>query len=87
MSNKKIQELVTKLRDELHSTPVDSDTRSMMLQLETEIDDLLSPVHESQDANPVLEMAEQLEARFASDHPTAERVVREIVDMLTKMGV
>ena len=87
MSNEKIQELVSKLRDELHATEVDTDTRSMMLQLETDIDDLLNPVHESEDANPVLAVAEQLEARFASDHPTAERVVREIVDMLTKMGV
>ena len=87
MSNEKIQELVKKLREQLHTTAVDADTRSMMVQLESDIDDLINPVHESQDANPVLDVAEQLEARFASDHPTAERVVREIVDMLTKMGV
>jgi len=34
-----------------------------------------------------LERAELLEARFAIDHPTVERFMREVIDTLAKIGV
>ena len=35
---------------------------------------------------PVLEQAKMLEARFATDHPVAERFMREVIDTLVKLG-
>jgi len=87
MSKETIQDLVNRLRQEIKVTPVDEDTRALMQQLDTELDELLDPEVDSTDSASVFDKAEQLEARFASEYPVAERVLREIVDMLTKMGV
>ncbi len=42
----------------------------------------------AEDVNsPVLEDAIALEARFAANHPVAERVIRELIDSLGRIGI
>jgi hypothetical protein len=85
MSNEKLKSLLASIHDELESTDLDAETRSMLKSLDSDIHELL----DSDDASdrPVIEQAGQLEARFASEHPVAERFMREIIDTLVKLGV
>jgi uncharacterized protein involved in exopolysaccharide biosynthesis len=39
------------------------------------------------DEDSIRDSARELESRFAASHPTAERLAREIADLLTKMGI
>ena len=39
------------------------------------------------DMDDVVDRAKELEASFATDHPTAVRVLREVVDLLVRMGI
>jgi hypothetical protein len=87
MSNDKIKNLLSKLHEEIGDTAVDDETRSLLRVLESDIDDLLDTETEPTDAASVLERAQQLETSFAATHPVAERFIREIMDVLGKMGV
>jgi hypothetical protein len=44
-------------------------------------------IDDNADIDAVLEQAKKLEANFATSHPTAERVVREVIDLLVHMGI
>jgi chorismate mutase len=87
MSNKRIKELLARLHAEVKKTEVDAETRSTLRELDSDIHELL----ESSEAEPtvasVLKRAKRLEAEFAVDHPTIERFMREVIDMLAKIGV
>jgi hypothetical protein len=87
MSNEKIKNLLNKLHAEISDTAVDKETRSLLLLLESDIDGLLESTAETTDTASMLERAQQLEASFAAKHPVAEGFVREIMDVLTKIGV
>ena len=87
MSNKKIRQLLAELHDEMQTTEVDSDTRSLMQELDSDIHDLLSSAPPGTDTNLVVEQAKLLEAKFATRHPAAERFMREVVDTLVRIGV
>ena len=87
MSNKKIRKLLAKLHDEVQKTEVDADTRSSLRELDSDIHDLLNSPASKPDTNFVLKQAKLLEAKFAMSHPTVERVMREVIDTLAKIGV
>jgi len=87
MSNEKIKNLLGKLHDEIGDTAVDKETLVLLRALESDIDDLLDAATESTDTMPVLDRAQQLETSFAATHPVAERFIREIIDVLVKIGV
>jgi len=87
MSNDKVRNLLSKLHDELGKTDVDAETRSLMQELEADIHQLLDPARPMGDSRSIMSRAQQLETDFATQHPIAERIVREIVDTLTRMGV
>ena len=87
MSNKEIRQLLAKLHDELQETEVDADTRSSLRELDSDIHDLLNSSTSKPDTNLVLERAKLLEAKFAINHPTVERFMREVIDTLAKIGV
>ena len=83
MSSNRIQELLTELNRELQSTSdLDDETRELLSQLGDDVDALTDD-----DVNPAVERAQQLESRFAADYPVAERIAREIADLLSKMGI
>ena len=85
MSDEQIKTLLGQLQQELKSAEaVDDETAAMARDVEREIHDLIGGQGESEG---VLGRAAELEARFAVEHPTAERFVREIIDALGKLGI
>ncbi len=87
MSNEKVQELLAKLHKEIEATKIDADTRFLMQELDADIVDLLDSTSPTDDAKSVLERAKRLETRFSTSYPAAERFIREIIDVLARMGV
>lgn len=87
MSNEKIRELLARLRHEIRKTELDDNTRSLVEKLDSDIHGLLGAEADQADSGSVLEKANQLEANFATEHPTAERIVREVIDTLVRMGI
>ena len=87
MSNDKLKTLLASLHDELEKTDVDDETRSMLKSLDSDIHQLLASDEADDVDRPIVEQAGLLEARFASEHPVAERVMRELIDTLVKLGV
>ena len=90
MSNEKLQGLIQALQEEMGSlTDVNEPTQTLLDQLEQNL------ASRRQDAPTAADNADDspmgaalaLEARFASHHPTAERIAREIIDTLHKMGI
>jgi len=87
MSNRQIRELLAKLQDEIQSTQLDDDTRSLVRELDADIQDLLDPDGHRAEKDSVVEKARELETNFAAEHPTIERFMREVIDALVRMGI
>ena len=51
------------------------------------IHQLLDEQSEVQDPDPFLQLSRRMEADFASRHPLAERVLREIGNTLANIGI
>ena len=85
MSQEKVRQLLADLKAELARTErLDDETRALAQQLDDDIDKLLD---ESEPNSPELESAIALEARFAASHPVAERILRELVATLGRIGI
>lgn len=83
MSDNRIRELLAELNRELRgTTDFDPDTRKLLRELNDDLDRL-----EDEEESAAIELANQLETRFAANHPVAARIARELADMLAKMGV
>ncbi|NCF74140.1 MAG: DUF4404 family protein [Gammaproteobacteria bacterium] len=87
MSTKQIKELLTQLQEEIHKTELDDETRSLVRQLDTDIHGLLASEVDQEEASSIVSRAKALEANFATDYPTAERFMREVIDVLVRMGI
>ncbi len=94
MNSEDLKALLAELHRELEGTDrIDSETHQLVKTLQRDIDQLhsIAASEESgggQDAqNGALTQAEELEIRFAAEHPRAEGLIREIIDILGKMGV
>ena len=87
MSTQQIKNLLAQLQDELQKTELDDETRGLVRALDADVNDLLSEETESADASSIVSRAKELEANFATDHPTAERFMREVIDTLVRMGI
>ncbi|MBL6745017.1 MAG: DUF4404 family protein [Pseudomonadales bacterium] len=87
MSEQRIKELINELIKELESTDgVAEEAVSVARQLEGKIDDLDNPeVDTSQ--NTILDDAIALEASFAASHPVAEKLIRELINTLSRIGI
>ena len=84
MSKERISELLAQLREEIRKTDVDEDVEKLVSDIDAEIHGVID---DNADIDVVLEQAKKLEANFATKHPTAERVVREVIDLLVHMGI
>lgn len=83
MSSKRLRALLAELNKELHQPgEVDPETRALLRDLNQEIERVAGEFSES-----ALDRAKELESRFAANHPVAERLARELADILGKMGV
>lgn len=87
MSESVIRDLLDKLKSEVETTEVDSESRRMLHRLESDIHSLLNETSEQSTSTSMMETAEMLETQFASEHPIAEGLVREIMEALARMGI
>ena len=86
MSEKKIRELLEELDQELsRNEELDDETLEAVRRLDRDIDEVIRSTEQKN--SPVLDDAIALEARFAATHPVAERLVRELINVLGRMGV
>ena len=83
MNNKRMRKLLAELNKELHSAgDFDPETRELLRQLNDDLDEIAGNVGDT-----TLDRAKELESRFAAKHPVAERIARELVDAIGKMGI
>ncbi len=88
MNDSKLNELLKKLNEELEKTDsVDTETAALLQELEDDLQRLSGEDAATHEYESVLSRAQALETRFAAKHPTAERFLREIMDMLAKVGI
>lgn len=87
MSEQRIKELINELIKELESTDgVAEEAVSVARQLEGKIDDLDNPEVDTSQTT-ILDDAIALEASFAASHPVAEKLIRELINTLSRIGV
>ena len=87
MDNPEIRDLLKRLRDELQSSELDDETRRLISDLDADIHDLLDPDSPTREAGPILERAREIDAGFRAEHPTAVRVLNEVMATLSRMGI
>lgn len=86
MNQEKIQSLLAQLQKELdNGDTLDNETIALLKKLDRNIDEMIESA--GNDNAPIMDDAIALEARFAANHPMAERVLRELIDTLSKMGI
>ena len=84
MSNERIKELLAQLREEIREADVDQELQKLMSDLD---DDIHSVIEDDADVGALVDRAKELEAGFATKYPTVERFMREVIDVLVRMGV
>lgn len=88
MNDRKLKELLKNLNEELEKTDsVDTETTALLKELEDDLQRLGGADAAAHEYKSVLSQAQALETRFAAGHPGAERFLREIMDMLAKVGI
>jgi len=86
VSQQRVRLLLSELQLELARTgEVDEETLALIRKLEQDIDELIES--SEQRNSPVLDDAIALEARFAANHPIAEKLLREVIDSLARIGI
>lgn len=77
MKSERTQQLIAELNKELSAgETIDPETRELLRRLNDDVD-----------VASALDRAKQLESQFAAKHPVAERIARELVDTIAKMGI
>lgn len=85
MNQDKVKRLLEELRTELSNTDsLDDDTRALAEKVDRNIDEAVAA---SRPNSPELDDAIALEARFAATHPVAERIMRELIATLSRIGI
>lgn len=83
MNSERIRTLLLELDKELKSTgEIDEQTRELLSKLNDDLDEIAAGSRDT-----LSDSARELESRFAATHPVAERITREIADLLAKMGI
>lgn len=88
MAEQKLKQLLSQLNDLLDETEqVDAETQALIRELDEEIHRLTEAGAASEEYEGAIDEAKALQARFAVEHPVAERFLREIIDTLAKVGI
>ncbi len=88
MNEKNLKELLSNLHDVLEKTEkVDPETLDLVRDLDQEINRLVESGSTEVEFDNVIDQAKAVETRFAVEHPTAERFLREIVEALSRVGI
>jgi hypothetical protein len=86
MKKGKIRQILARLRQELQRAEgLDADSRRKMEELHRDLEQLNDA--DAPDVDSLLNRARELETRFAADHPTLERIARDLADTIGKMGI
>jgi len=87
MNEEKVKQLLKELLEEIgQGDNSDEELLESAQRLQSDIDSLLNPDVDSSD-NTIMDDMIALEARFASNHPVAEKIVRELVNSLSRIGI
>lgn len=87
MSNQKVRQLVDQLMAEVKASELDEESMQKLRGFESAIDDYISTDSASLEDQSILDKAKSLEITFAQKHPTAEGIMRDIMNTLVGMGV
>ena len=87
MNEEKVQQLLKELLEEIgQGENPDEELMGSAQRLQSDIDSLLNPYVDSSE-NTVMDDMIALEAQFASSYPVAEKIVRELVNSLSRIGI
>ena len=87
MSEERIRELLQELVQEVAETPtMDEEVLAQVQPVEAGVKDLINPEIFTEDST-VMDDAIALEALFATNHPIMEKMIRELVNTLSKIGI
>jgi len=86
LSQARVRELLAQLHEELDTADeLDEETLALARKLDRDIDTLIENAENRN--SPELDDAIALEAQFAARHPMAERIMRELIATLGRMGI
>lgn len=87
MNEERVKLLLKELLAEIEKgEEQDEELLASAQRLEEDVDALLNPDVDSTD-NTVMDDMIALEARFASNYPVAEKIIRELVNNLSRIGI
>lgn len=87
MNEERVQQLLKELLEEIgQGENPDEELMGSAQRLQSDIDSLLNPEVDSSE-NTVMDDMIALEAQFASSYPVAEKIVRELVNSLSRIGI
>ncbi len=91
MDKQELASLLKKLQTELESgQAVDEQLKQSLQALDQDIQKMLaqgSPLTRPDDEASLGERAQEIEARFATEHPYLANTLRDVMDTLGKMGI
>ncbi len=87
MSKERVKVLLEDLHKELATTQVDDELVALAKKLDKDIDKVIEQSVDDESKNDLLDRAGQLEVRFATKHPVAEGLIRELINALGRMGI
>jgi hypothetical protein len=87
MSNIEIRNLLARLRDEIRKTGLDAETQALVRDFDTDIQDLLDSDKPEDETAFVLKRVKEFEAAFETEHPTTVRILSEVIESLSRMGI
>jgi hypothetical protein len=89
MSNKRIKQTLAELhRDLERAGDVDPDLRRLLGEVDRDIHTLLERDSAGDgEASDLADRAEEMAADFAAQYPKVEKYLREVAEMLSKLGI
>jgi Domain of unknown function (DUF4404) len=89
MKTNQIKDTLRRLHADLDArNVVDPELRGLLHTLDADIHKLLNERRADEAATEnLVDRLEAFEAEFATEHPTVERFVRELIDALARMGI
>ena len=91
MNHSELEALLKKLHTELASgQPVDEALRASLRQLDQDIVQVLgsgSPLSNTESNESLAQRAQEIDARFSAEHPYLANTLRDVMDLLGKMGI
>ncbi|NKB34937.1 MAG: DUF4404 family protein [Pseudomonadales bacterium] len=87
MSEERVKQLLGELIAELENTEtIDKKVVENARRLQSNVQDFVNPEIDTVE-NTILDDAIALEASFAASHPVAEKIIRELVNSLSRIGI